>query len=138
LALWAVANDLAACPFDIPVVRAGQAADARSPAAVPFDRMDGDTGEEEYDRAIDVLERFVAFLGSLTPAELDAVARLADAEVEGFGRAGSFPAETSLEYFISTAGALVKGDTQGDLATLQSQLDELRKQKKSFLNRWPP
>jgi hypothetical protein len=101
--------------------------------------------ESSLDLAIDVLGRFVAFLETLTPAELEAVAALRTTDgtdVEGFGLAeqyGVVGGEASFEYMIGLSGKLARGDNAANINQMHNQLDGLKAAKgRAASFRWPP
>jgi hypothetical protein len=101
--------------------------------------------ERSLDLAIGALDRFRAFVETLTPDELDAVAALGegqDGDVEGFGltsRSVAVGGETSFEYLIGLSGNLLKADVASNIAAMRDQLDALKAaQGRAAWVRWPP
>lgn len=92
---------------------------------------------DDDDLVIDVLQRFVAFLSTLSAAELAAVATIdlgdltdaSEPEVEGHAlaapRVGAV-SEASFEYMLGLAGQLNAADHHQQLATMQGHLAALR------------
>ena len=90
--------------------------------------------------AVDALDKFVSFLESLSREELEAVASLGDADVDGFAAGTGVAGEAGFELLIGMSAQLVRDDHAADLAQMRSSLDALKASRRGLRSstRWPP